>query len=109
MALHIHMQLLALGTLLESFNCKLFDNPPYSPDMAPSNCHLFTYLHEEFMEDIRKWLSPQVADFLDSQEHILQYGKCFSSSGDYVEKCLLSSCTFFLFACFVNSSPVITF
>jgi hypothetical protein len=70
------MQLLALGTLLESFNCKLFDNPPYSPDMAPSNYRLFTYLREECMEDIRMWLSPQVAYFLDLgiQKHSLQYG-----------------------------------
>jgi transposase len=48
--------------LLEHFNWELFDHPPYSPDLAPSDYHLFTYLKnwlgsqhfsnmEEFMED----------------------------------------------------------
>jgi transposase len=30
--------------LLEHFNWELFDHPPYSPDLAPSDYHLFTYL-----------------------------------------------------------------
>jgi histone-lysine N-methyltransferase SETMAR len=30
--------------LLEHFNWELFDHPPYSTDLAPSNYHLFTYL-----------------------------------------------------------------
>jgi hypothetical protein len=29
--------------LLEHFNWGIFDYPPYSPDLAPSNYHLFTY------------------------------------------------------------------
>jgi transposase len=29
--------------LLENFNWGLFDHPPYSPDLAPSDYHLFTY------------------------------------------------------------------
>jgi hypothetical protein len=28
---------------LEHFNSELFDHPPYSPDLAPSDYHLFTY------------------------------------------------------------------
>jgi hypothetical protein len=31
-------------TLLERFNFELFDYPPYIPDLAPSDYHLFTYL-----------------------------------------------------------------
>jgi hypothetical protein len=31
-------------TLLELFNWKLFDHPPYSRDLAPGDYHLFTYL-----------------------------------------------------------------
>jgi transposase len=27
--------------LLEHFNWELFDHPPYSPDLAPSDYHLF--------------------------------------------------------------------
>jgi histone-lysine N-methyltransferase SETMAR len=30
--------------LLEHFNWELFDHPPYSPDLAPSDYHLITYL-----------------------------------------------------------------
>jgi histone-lysine N-methyltransferase SETMAR len=30
--------------LLEHFNWELFDHPPYSPDLAVSDYHLFTYL-----------------------------------------------------------------
>jgi hypothetical protein len=30
--------------LLEHFNWQLFDHPPYSSDLAPSEYHLFTYL-----------------------------------------------------------------
>jgi histone-lysine N-methyltransferase SETMAR len=29
-------------SLLEHFNWELFDHPPYSPDLALSNYHLFT-------------------------------------------------------------------
>jgi hypothetical protein len=30
--------------LLEHFNWELFDHPSYIPDLAPSDCLLFTYL-----------------------------------------------------------------
>jgi transposase len=33
-----------IRALLEPFNWELFDHPPYSPDLAPSYYHLFTYL-----------------------------------------------------------------
>jgi hypothetical protein len=29
---------------LEHFNWELFNHPPYNPDLAPSDYHLFTYL-----------------------------------------------------------------
>jgi transposase len=31
-------------SLLELFSWELFDHPPYSPDLAPSDYHPFTYL-----------------------------------------------------------------
>jgi hypothetical protein len=48
--MRVCMQLLALGTLLGHSNRELFDNshPPYSPDLAPGDCYMFTYL--------KKWL-----------------------------------------------------
>jgi hypothetical protein len=30
------------SALLEHFNWELFDHPPYSPDLVPSDYHLFT-------------------------------------------------------------------
>jgi hypothetical protein len=38
----------AAGTraLLDHFNWELFDHPPYRPDLAPSDYHLFTYLNK---------------------------------------------------------------
>jgi hypothetical protein len=30
--------------VVEHFNLELFDHPPYSPDLAMSDNHLFTYL-----------------------------------------------------------------
>jgi transposase len=53
--------------VLEHFNWELFDHPPYRPDLAPSEYHLFTYLknwlrsqrfinNEELMEGVTTWL-----------------------------------------------------
>jgi hypothetical protein len=54
----------------------LLDNPPYSPDLALSNYHLFTYLkkwlgsqgfsNNGVMEGVKTGLSLQVADFFDT-------------------------------------------
>jgi hypothetical protein len=74
----------------------LFDHPPYSPDLAPSDYHLFTYLknwlrsqrfnnNEEFMEGVKTWLSSQAADLFDIRKLISRY-KCLHSDGDYFEK-----------------------
>jgi transposase len=63
--------------LLEHFNWELFDQPPYSPDLAPSDFHLFTYLknwmesgrfkkNEKLMEGVKMWLNSQAADFFDT-------------------------------------------
>jgi hypothetical protein len=73
----------------------LFDHPPYSPDLAPSNYHLFIYLknwlglqcfnnEEELMEGVKMWLSSMVADFFDTgiQKLIPRY-RCLNSGGDY--------------------------
>jgi histone-lysine N-methyltransferase SETMAR len=62
--------------LLEQFNWELFDHPPFSPDLALSEYHLFTYLknwlrsqrfsnNEELMEGVKMWLT-QAADFFDT-------------------------------------------
>jgi hypothetical protein len=62
---------------LEQLNWEWFSHPPYSPDITPSDYHLFTrtYLknwfgwrlnsNEELMEGVKTWLSSQAADFFD--------------------------------------------
>jgi hypothetical protein len=54
--------------LLEHINWELSDHPPYRPDLAPSDYHLYAYLkiwlgshqfnnNEELMEDVKTWLT----------------------------------------------------
>jgi hypothetical protein len=62
---------LALGHCWE-----FFGHPPYSPDLAPRDYHLFTNLknwlrsqrfnNNELMEGVKMWLSSQAADFFDT-------------------------------------------
>jgi hypothetical protein len=93
MTMHVHRPLLAL----EHFNWELPDHPPYSPDLARSYCHLFTYLKNwfgsqhfsnELKKGVKTWLSSQMADFFDIgiQKLIPQHDNCFNSGGDYIEK-----------------------
>jgi transposase len=85
--------------LLEYFNWELFDHPPSSPDLAPNDYHLFTYLknwlrsqrfdnNEELMDGVKTWPSSQAPDFFDTgiQKLNPRYDKCLISGGDYVEK-----------------------
>jgi histone-lysine N-methyltransferase SETMAR len=55
----------------------LFDHPPYSPDLAPSDYDMFICLknwlrsqlfnsNEEVIEGVKRWLSSQAADFVDT-------------------------------------------
>jgi hypothetical protein len=74
----------------------LFNHPPYSPDLAPSDYHLFTHTYlknwlgsqyfdnnEELMEDVKTWLSRHAADFFDPgiQKLTPRY-KCLNSGGE---------------------------
>jgi hypothetical protein len=62
--------------LLEHFNRELFDHTPYSPDLAPIDYRLFTYLknwlgsqhlsNNEMVEGVKTWLSSQAAVFFDT-------------------------------------------
>jgi hypothetical protein len=63
--------------LLQHFNWELSDHPPYRPDPAPGDYHLYAYLknwlgsqrfnkNEELMEDVKTVLTSQQADFLDT-------------------------------------------
>jgi hypothetical protein len=88
-------------TWLEQSNWELFDHPPYSPDLAPSDYHLRVFMHmknwlrsqrfnnnEELKADVETWLSSLAAGFFE--QGILQlvprYDKCLNSGSDYIEK-----------------------
>jgi len=64
------------NALIKLFNLDIFDHPPYSPDLAPSNYHLFTkmkvwlatqrfHTNEELMDGVNIWLHNLAAPFFD--------------------------------------------
>jgi transposase len=85
---------------LEHFNWELFDYPPYSPDLIPSDYNLLTYQknwlrsqrfnnNKELIEGVKTWLSSQVADFFDTSiKKLIPPYKYLNSGGAYFEKSL---------------------
>ncbi|GFS57044.1 mariner Mos1 transposase [Trichonephila clavipes] len=84
---------------IESLDWEVLDHAPYSPDLAPSDLHLFRNLkyscggkrfseNEEVKAAVNSSLSNQVADFFKNglQNLILKYDKCINQLGSYVEK-----------------------
>ncbi|KAJ4437507.1 hypothetical protein ANN_17652 [Periplaneta americana] len=79
--------------VLTEFGWELFDHPPYSPDLAPSDFHVFLHLKkflssgehfgndEELKTSVTRWFYPQAAEFYDRgiQKLIPRYDKCLSS------------------------------
>jgi len=62
--------------LIKLFNWEIFDNPPYSPDLAPSDYHLFTkmkvwlatqrfHTNEELLDGVNIWLRNLAAPSCD--------------------------------------------
>jgi hypothetical protein len=81
---------------LEHIKGELFGRLSYSPDPAPSDYRLFTYLKNslgsqrfdiELMEGVKIWLISRAAHFFDTniQKLIPQY-MYFSPGGDYAKK-----------------------
>jgi len=85
--------------LLVKFKWNILDHPPYSPDLVPSDFHLFLHLKkqlagkkfdddDEMQEEVMTWFKGEVADFYDSriQKLIPRLNKYLDNAGDYVEK-----------------------
>jgi len=83
--------------LLDHFGWEVFDHPSYSPDLAPSDYHLFpnikTWLTTQRFDDdaelqagVNEWLKSQAAKFYDDgiNKLVHRYGKCLNLNGDYV-------------------------
>jgi histone-lysine N-methyltransferase SETMAR len=89
----------ATQQLLQSFNWEVLDHPAHSPDLAPSDVHLFLHLKkhlagqkfhedEEVKNEVTAWLRAQVAEFYDIviPNLVPRLTKCLDRGGDYVEK-----------------------
>ncbi|KAF6212895.1 hypothetical protein GE061_010605 [Apolygus lucorum] len=85
--------------LLVRFGWDVINHPPYSPDLAPSDFHLFTKLKEflggkrfssdeEVKETVEKWLLEVEGSVYDEgiKKLLPTMQKCVELAGDYVEK-----------------------
>ena len=85
--------------LLQGFGWDVFDHPPFSPDLAPSDFHLFLHLKsllggqhfnsdEELKENVSIWLKTQAVTFYEEgiEKLVSRYDKCLQNFGSYVEK-----------------------
>lgn len=88
-----------VGFLLENFSWDVLDHPPYSPDLAPSDLHLFPNMKkwlgsqrftddEELKDSVSGWLRAQAAEFYSTgiEKLVTRYDKCLNVNGNYVEK-----------------------
>ena len=86
------------NALIKLFKLEIFDHPPYSPDLAQSDYHLFTkivwlatqcfHINEELMDGVSNWLHNLVLPFFDEglQKLVSRYDKRLNVDGNYVEK-----------------------
>jgi hypothetical protein len=88
----------ATQDLITTLGWEQFDRPPYSPDLAPSDFHVFLHLKtflgsRQFHDDIgvkeavNMRFASQAASFYDAgiQKLVLRYEKWLSNDGKYVE------------------------
>jgi histone-lysine N-methyltransferase SETMAR len=83
--------------MLQEFGWEVFEHPAYSPDLAPSDFHLFPTVKEvlggrrfrrdETVKDaVKEWLNVLAAEVYDEgkQKLVTRYDKCLNVGGDYV-------------------------
>jgi hypothetical protein len=84
------------NALIKLFNWVIFDHRPYSPDLVPSDYHLFTkmkvwlatqrfHTNEELMNGVNNWLHNLAAPFFDEglQKLVSRYDNCLNVAGNY--------------------------
>jgi histone-lysine N-methyltransferase SETMAR len=88
----------ATQNLITTFGWEQFDHPPYSPDLAPSDFHLFLHLksflagqrfhNDAVKEVVTTCFASQAASFYNEgiQKLVQCYDKCLNNGGNYVKK-----------------------
>jgi histone-lysine N-methyltransferase SETMAR len=89
----------ATQDLMATVGWEKFDYPPYSPDLAPSDFHVFLHLktflgsrrfHDDYEVklDVNTLFASQAATFYDAQIQKLvpRYDRYLKNGGNYVEK-----------------------
>ncbi|UYV79096.1 hypothetical protein LAZ67_17001118 [Cordylochernes scorpioides] len=84
---------------MENFKWEIFTHPPYSPEFAPSDFHLFPALKwhlggkhfandDEVQAEENHWLRRQDTAWYNSgiKKLLQRYQKCLDRNGDYLEK-----------------------
>ena len=89
------------NALIKLFKWEIFDHPPYCPDLAPSDNHLFKmkawlatqrfHTNEELMDGVNNWLHNLAAPFFDEglQKLVSRYDKCLNVDGNYMQGCII--------------------
>ena len=85
--------------LLQTYRWDRLEHPLYSPNLAPSDFHLFGPLNSHLgghhfanddavIQEVTRWLRQLLKDFFSAnfQGVVKQWGKCVNVQGDYVEK-----------------------
>jgi histone-lysine N-methyltransferase SETMAR len=84
---------------IQKFGWSVLPHPPYSPDLAPSDYHLFGKLKESLrgnqygsIDDVgyalRAWIKQTPTEFFEQGivNLVPRWQKCIAANGDYVEK-----------------------
>lgn len=84
---------------VDNLGIEVLPHPPYSPDLAPSDYHLFGPLKKmlggqkfasdfEAQDAVRDWLRQQPASFFETgiEKLVSRWDKCLNVLGGYVEK-----------------------
>ena len=85
-----------------SLGWTVLPHPPYSPDLAPSDFHLFGPMkdglrgrhfpsNDAVVRAVKQWATSGGADFYECSMQALvhRWRKCIANGGDYVEKYVL--------------------
>ena len=85
--------------LITSFKWEQIDHLPYSPDLSPSDYHLFLHPKkslggkpfdddDDLKDAVQKWLTSQAAVFCEEgiRKLVPRYDKCLNKGSEYVEK-----------------------